>query len=605
MKSLDSRPSRREVAAGLLVALALAALVCGWQAFWFLTDDAYIAFRYVSNSQLGHGYVWNAPPFLPVEGYTSFLWVVLLDGVWSITGIEPPESANSLLLGFSALTLLLAAGMVWRLPLGERLEPARLLLLALVLAGVVTNRTFLAFASSGLETALFNFLLTAWVFMALFVGRERRWRGPALHGAAALAALARPDGLLFAAASVGIWLCEALAAGVEQPLRRLLATLARRASELAPLLVAAAHLLWRYHTYGAWLPNTYYAKHVRPWPEAGLRYLLSFVLEYALWLWLVLASLWLYGVLRSRVGGRRATPEQVSAPRVEALAPGASRPATAAGFPSSSPRNRKLWPGFLRGLLMARKAQGRTTQAIVVTALLAHSGYYVLVIGGDHFEYRVLSQLVPLVFVSAVWLVNALAWPRALAVGFLALSLVASWPIPWTHYHRSQQRATRQETLFMKVAVADAFPPPLRPYAGLFDRTQAWLIGHMVCTRHREHQVFHRFWRAFLMSRERGLTAPADGYPIHAAASVGIPGWVLPRANVIDVFGLNDRVIARNPVAPNRRRLMGHDRRPPEGYVECFRPNVYLRYQRARTARRHPPLTAEDIRACESRDWLP
>lgn len=54
-------------------------LFYGWKLFWFMTDDAYIAFRYVSNSMLGLGYVWNPPPFHPVEGYTSFLWVAILD----------------------------------------------------------------------------------------------------------------------------------------------------------------------------------------------------------------------------------------------------------------------------------------------------------------------------------------------------------------------------------------------------------------------------------------------------------------------------------------------------------------------------------------------
>jgi len=77
----------------------------GWRLFFFLTDDAFIAFRYVSNSMLGYGFVWNPPPFRPVEGYTSFLWVVLLRLVWSFTGVEPPVAANylSLLCGYGTL----------------------------------------------------------------------------------------------------------------------------------------------------------------------------------------------------------------------------------------------------------------------------------------------------------------------------------------------------------------------------------------------------------------------------------------------------------------------------------------------------------------------
>src|SRR5258708_25938771 len=95
-------------------------LYVGWRAFWFLTDDAFIAFRYVSNSRLGYGYVWNAPPFRPVEGYTSFLWVVLLDVVWRVTGSDPPSAANHLSLVFTYLNLLVAAFMLLRM----RLRPA-------------------------------------------------------------------------------------------------------------------------------------------------------------------------------------------------------------------------------------------------------------------------------------------------------------------------------------------------------------------------------------------------------------------------------------------------------------------------------------------------
>ena len=88
----------RTLAAIAVVGLVFAVYI-GWRSFWFLTDDAFIAFRYVSNSILGHGWVWNPAPFQPVEGYTSFLWVVLLDGVWRATGVEPPDSANWLSLG--------------------------------------------------------------------------------------------------------------------------------------------------------------------------------------------------------------------------------------------------------------------------------------------------------------------------------------------------------------------------------------------------------------------------------------------------------------------------------------------------------------------------
>ena len=88
---------------------------------------------------------------------------------------------------------------------------------------------------------------------------------------------------------------------------------------------------------------------------------------------------------------------------------------------------------------------------------------------------------------------------------------------------------------------------------------------------------------------------------------VGVASWVMPHVAIIDTWGLNDRVVARNRPAHEtsvEQRMMAHDRQPPAGYVECFRPNmaergagnlVYLTRDR--------PLTAEEIVACESRDW--
>ena len=60
----------------------------------------------------------------------------------------------------------------------------------------------------------------------------------------------------------------------------------------APWVVAVAlHYLFRYGYYGEWLPNTYHAKFVRPWYEAGWRYLLMAALDTGLYLLAPLAVL--------------------------------------------------------------------------------------------------------------------------------------------------------------------------------------------------------------------------------------------------------------------------------------------------------------------------
>src|SRR5215510_11291258 len=102
-------------------------------------------------------------------------------------------------------------------------------------------------------------------------------------------------------------------------------------------------------------PNTYAAKVVAAWPESGIRYLLSFVMEYFLWTWLVVMMLvlwrWAGEVIRS-------------------------------GHVKSCFRKAWLLP--------------RANRIIVVAALGLHFLYYTFIVGGDHFEYRVYNHLIPL-----------------------------------------------------------------------------------------------------------------------------------------------------------------------------------------------------------------
>lgn len=532
----------------LAIAFATAACVfVGWRALWFLTDDAYIEFRYVANAVAGHGFVWNPPPFRPVEGYTSFLWVLLLKVVWQLTGVDPTKSANPLSLLFGYGTLALAYAFVARMELPSPARRHRLSLAALVLLGTATNRTFLTWLSSGLETALFGFCFTWWIFEGLTPPRLRSERWVArLGAAAALTALARPDGFLAVVGSVALVAFEALRGRIPR----------KKLAMLAPLAIVVAHVIWRRITYDDWLPNTYYAKNVRPWPESGLKYLTSFVLEYGVWVWLLLALAFFVVVARSAHSEGRAVSD-------------------------------------------------RAHVVIPSLVVIGHVAYYTLIIGGDHFEYRVYSYLVPLLFVSAAWFTAHLFRRPASMVAALAAFIVASYPIAWVHWQQTRDLRTRDETYVLVRPIADVFPAPLRPVVRSWDELQAWLIVRHVGMRHQEHAIFHESVVASLPSRAEGSRISWDGRPVLAWSTVGVVGWVLPHVAIIDQFGLNDRVIARAPPrsTSNANRLMAHDRMPPAGYVVCFRPNVRMVRKQALVVARARPLTDDEIRACESRAW--
>jgi hypothetical protein len=204
-----------------------------------IPDDAYISFRYARNLAEGHGLVWNTGE-RPVEGYTNFLWVILLSGMYR-TGIPLEAGARFMSLVFAFCTLVL----VYRVALhlwGEGEAIIAPLILAL-------SSPFALWASSGMEISLFAFLCSLGSYLYLSRG------SPVGIGAVfCLAALTRPEGLIFFGITVCHWLVARL--HKKQPILSQSIFVAV-VSFVVPYTV---YFLWRYHYYGFFLPNTFYTK---------------------------------------------------------------------------------------------------------------------------------------------------------------------------------------------------------------------------------------------------------------------------------------------------------------------------------------------------------
>jgi tetratricopeptide (TPR) repeat protein len=236
----------------------------------------------------------------------------------------------------------------------------------------------------------------------------------------------------------------------------------------------------------------------------------------------------------------------------------------------------------------------------VTGTVVVHICYYTLIIGGDHFEYRVFSYLIPLIFISMLWLVNRLTRDAMMAAAALALLIIVSWPVQWTHWLLTRNLNTRDETWILRMPIAEEFPIGLRWYAETFDGLQSWLIEHHVCMRHQEHKVFYEFWSSRFPKRSLQVPAQAGEFPIAYFESVGVPGWVFPSVAILDGWGLNDYVIARHKARPHRMRYMAHDRFPPPGYIESFSVNYSVLANRSSGfIHREFEITAEDIKTNE------
>jgi arabinofuranosyltransferase len=287
----------------LILSLAtLVILVTGLVVFNYIPDDTFITLRYAQNVLRGDGFVFN--PGERVEGYTNFLWLLILVATGKL-GLALVPLARALSLAFSLGTLVLAGAAArreavragggrtsgsegWSGAIGVFLPP---MLLA-------ASPPFLVWSLSGSEMPLFTFLLLAGFMLLRTV--ERPSAALVVFG---LLGLVRPEGALFFA----IALCYLL---VRSPRKR--AVLAAGVGVVA--IFYAPYLMWKWRYFHALIPNTFYAKTGPPglMIENGARYTAGFFLNYGY----LLAA----GIALLRAAGR--TRERWLLPLVLAAASG-------------------------------------------------------------------------------------------------------------------------------------------------------------------------------------------------------------------------------------------------------------------------------------------
>ncbi len=233
----------------LAVTLLLYALVAGWLSP-FLPDDSFISFRYAENLVQGNGITFNAGE-APVEGYSNFLWVLLMAvGGWLGQELAGWSVNLGLIIGGTTVLLL------WWILRRRGLSGLRLgLLLALLsLSGPLTLYTI-----SGMETALFACLLLAAVLTADILLQRRSWLPALLLGFLGfLVALTRPEGHIALPAllvSLFIFGRRPLVGDRERPLLGYLLL----AGGFFVLLLAIYHS-WRIAYFDALLPTPFLSK---------------------------------------------------------------------------------------------------------------------------------------------------------------------------------------------------------------------------------------------------------------------------------------------------------------------------------------------------------
>jgi hypothetical protein len=216
----------------------------------YTVDDAFIFYRYARHLALGYGPVFNLNT-LPVEGYSSPLWLLIL-GISYIFSEDIEFNSKVLGFMFNCASLLL----LFSIARQHIFTQIKMQFLIFGLLWVALSPPFMISSVEGLETpalTFFTVLTTALVLQPKFN------RGVLLGLIIAQAGMyfTRPDAALICLAVATLWLLALLP--ISHPNQRtrwqhLLSCYGALAT------LAFAHLLWRYGYYGYWFPATFYAK---------------------------------------------------------------------------------------------------------------------------------------------------------------------------------------------------------------------------------------------------------------------------------------------------------------------------------------------------------
>ncbi|HEY8020088.1 MAG TPA: hypothetical protein VIH93_03250, partial [Thermoanaerobaculia bacterium] len=175
-----------------ILALVVSAAVLIARSIWLwdpylVLDDSFISYRYAVHLAYGKGLVWNLGE--RVEGYTNFLWTVLLAA--GARWLDLPALSRVLALAAGVGTLWLLVRLGERHFAGRSSSPLLVALPPLLYAATGSEARL---AVSGMETLLFVFLLLAAVALLFLPQRDRSLAAGLVF---ALAAMTRPEGVMY------------------------------------------------------------------------------------------------------------------------------------------------------------------------------------------------------------------------------------------------------------------------------------------------------------------------------------------------------------------------------------------------------------------------
>lgn len=277
----------------------------------FLQDDSFITFRYVENFIHGNGLVFNIGE--KVEGYTNFLWLLLLS-VFAIFKFDLLSTSQYLSVGFGVL-ILFAAYKTSQLiniqpdfssqskKIKDTSEPSYVNIIFNIIPVIllVFTGAFTYWSVSGMESSMFIFF----AMISIYYYIKEKDSGDINYKFAVylfVASLTRPEGLylffiiLFHKVVVTFAAKKNLGESI-----KILFSKNNLITYLIFIIPTGLYILFRLSYYGYPFPNTFYAKTGISWVyiQAGLDYTWSFFKSYMLYGLVYLLPLILFKVKRN------------------------------------------------------------------------------------------------------------------------------------------------------------------------------------------------------------------------------------------------------------------------------------------------------------------
>jgi arabinofuranosyltransferase len=354
----------------IFVTISLVTLIIGTihtSSLSFANDDAFVSFRYAKNLIEGKGLVYNAGE--NVEGYTNFLWTVIIAG-GMLLKIDPVQFSTILGITFFNATLLLFIMLTWR---QMKTGQSRFFIIPLTAIALCINRDASVYATSGLETSMIMFLVSL-IFAILTVQTSKR--SLLLAGTfSVIAMMTRADAVVYFAAVIVY-----LVISQKYPVKVLTYFI------LPFIALFIPFWLLRYQYYGYFFPNTFYAKSINlSYYSQGIQYLWVFLQTY--YGFFLILPIGIY------IGWQE--------------------------FSKSQRRNIIL---FITGI--AKMKRGTPQPLLLAGFLIVAYTFFVVRIGGDFMHARLLIPITPLLYFvleQLIWRIDIRGW-RTFAIALILLT---------------------------------------------------------------------------------------------------------------------------------------------------------------------------------------